>query len=145
MPESHDVLIFRDSLIRCNNCIYLLTMKNEDHFGRSYFVNCGKIVYCEADGSYSDISFQNGEKQKISKNLIQISMSLPADMFFRCHRSFLVNTYRITGFDILNKTILLDGKYAVPISSSRLKKIDCKISEFSKSNIINMIRQEDNI
>lgn len=72
-------------------------------------------------------------------------MSLPADMFFRCHRSFLVNTYRITGFDILNKTILLDGKYAVPISSSRLKKIDCKISEFSKSNIINMIRQEDNI
>jgi len=75
-------------------------MKNEDHFGGSYFANCGKIVYCEADGSYSDIIFLNGEKHKISKNLIQISMHLPRDMFFRCHRSFLVNSYRITGFDI---------------------------------------------
>jgi len=139
------VLIFRDSLIRCNNCIYLVTMRNEDHFDRRYFVNCGKILYCKADGSYCDIIFLNGEKVKVSKNLIQISMCLPEDMFFRCHRSFLVNAYRITGFDILNKTILLDGKYVVPISGSRLKKIDCKISEFTKYNIINTIRHKYNI
>jgi len=120
-------------------------MKNEDHFDINYFANCGKIVYCEADGSYSDIIFLNGKKHKISKNLIQISMHLPRDVFFRCHRSFLINTFRITGFDIINRTILLDGKYEVPISSGRLKKIDCKISEFTKYKIINMIRQEHDI
>ncbi len=122
-----------------------MTMKNEDHFGGSYFANCGKIVYCEADGSYSDIIFLNGEKHKISKNLIQISMHLPRDMFFRCHRSFLVNSYRITGFDIINRTILLDGKFVVPISSDRLKKMDCKISEVTKYKIINMIRRNHDI
>ena len=115
-----------------------MTMKNEDHFGGSYFANCGKIVYCEADGSYSDIIFLNGEKHKIS-------MHLPRDMFFRCHRSFLVNSYRITGFDIINRTILLDGKFVVPISSDRLKKMDCKISEVTKYKIINMIRRNHDI
>lgn len=114
-------------------------MKDENHFGRGCFSNCGKILFCEADGSYSDIIYQNGEKQKVTKNLIQLSMCLPRNVFFRCHRSFLVNTLMITGFDIINKIILLDGKYRIPISDSKLKKIDCKISEFSKYKIINMI------
>jgi two-component system, LytTR family, response regulator len=64
------------------------------------------IIYCEADQNYTRVYTVNGEKLLVSKPLNIIQDILPGDLFFRIHKSCLVNlnyikTYsRVDGFHI---------------------------------------------
>lgn len=49
------------------------------------------IVYCEADQSYSWVYLLNGEKLLISKSLGALQELLPQSIFYRIHKSHLVN------------------------------------------------------
>ena len=64
------------------------------------------IIYCEADQNYTKLHNSEGETFIISKPLNSVQSLLPADIFFRIHKSYLVNlnyvkTYsRYEGFHI---------------------------------------------
>ncbi|MDZ7606013.1 MAG: LytTR family DNA-binding domain-containing protein [Cyclobacteriaceae bacterium] len=55
-----------------------------------------EIVYCEADGNYTNIMFTSGQLHITSINLGAIQEMLPRDKFFRLSRSVIVNTAMIS-------------------------------------------------
>ncbi len=53
------------------------------------------IVYCKADGSYTELYLVDGQKRVVSKNIKAFENMLADSGFFRIHHSFLVNTSHI--------------------------------------------------
>jgi two-component system, LytTR family, response regulator len=92
------------------------------------------IYFLEAHGSYSRILFLKGKEISeitMSNPLSEYEELLPADMFFRIHRSYLVNCThikKITNDD--NNHVLIESNHSFPISRRRY----FELIEFLKSN-----------
>ena len=72
------------------------------------FVELNNIVYLKADNSYSEIFFADGKKLIVSRTLKNFEEVLDANSnFFRCHKSYLVNTTYIVDY------VKSDGGYLV--------------------------------
>ena len=56
------------------------------------------IIYCEADQNYTRIFSISGSELLISKPLNYVQDLLPADIFFRIHKSWLVNLNYIKSY-----------------------------------------------
>jgi DNA-binding LytR/AlgR family response regulator len=67
-----------------------------------------EIVYCEADGNYTNIYCDNGFKETVSSNLRTIEESLKADNFTRISRAYLINQHAIRKIDRKSRTVVLD-------------------------------------
>ena len=85
------------------------------------FVEAGKIIYAQAEGSYTHVFLNDKRKLVISKTLSDIEEMLPQDLFHRIHHSTLVNISHVTH---LYKS---DGGYVVlkngeKLSVSKAKK-----------------------
>lgn len=71
------------------------------------FEKISEIIYCEADQNYSKVYTIHGVELLISKPLNSLQSLLPADSFYRIHKSHLVNlnyikTYsRSEGFHVV--------------------------------------------
>ena len=55
------------------------------------FININEVLYCEADGSYTNFYLKNGDKLLVSKNLKEYENMLTDYNFMRVHNSFLIN------------------------------------------------------
>ena len=98
------------------------------------FVKVKDIVHMEANGAYTKIFLTSGEMVMVSKNLRFFSDALAQhDMFFRTHRSFLVNIYEIKNTKTKGGTTLhmSNGK---DVEVSRSKRND--FEAFYKTNMI---------
>ena len=87
------------------------------------FVDIDSILYCESDNSYTNIFTVEAKKYVISKNLSYYEGILPSNLFFKCHKSFIVNTNHIEN---LVKSdggyiVMKDGK-SIAIARSRKKE-----------------------
>lgn len=60
------------------------------------FVEAGKIVYAQAEGSYTHVFLNDKRKLVISKTLSDIEEMLPVNLFHRIHHSTLVNLSQVT-------------------------------------------------
>lgn len=49
------------------------------------------IMWCKAERNYTSIYLNHGEKEMISENLSNIERQLNKDLFYKSHRSFIVN------------------------------------------------------
>ncbi len=58
-----------------------------------------RIVYCEADENYTKIHTVGGETILVSRTLKVVEEMLPADHFFRIHKSFLVNMNYVKSYN----------------------------------------------
>ena len=56
------------------------------------------ILYCEADQNYTRIHTIRGDSLLVSKPLGQMEELLPAEIFFRVHKSYLVNMHFIRSY-----------------------------------------------
>ena len=76
------------------------------------FLKSIEIVTCKADGNYTTIQLQCGERILISKKLKELENILSKDHFFRIHHSHLINLYHLktmkNGTDM--KVQLSDGQ-----------------------------------
>lgn len=77
--------ILKESLLDKPQKILLPTSEGQNIF------NISEIVRCEADGSYSNVFFNNGEKLMISKPLQHLQKILIDLDFVRIHNKHLVN------------------------------------------------------
>jgi two-component system LytT family response regulator len=73
--------------------------------GTTKFVKHKNILYCKSDGRYTEIYLNNGDVRVSAKNLGLYEDLLPSSIFFRIHKSFVVNLNMITQ---ISKT---DGNY----------------------------------
>lgn len=94
-----------------------------------------KIIYIEADGSYSKVVFVKNQQFReivMSYSIAEYEELLPADLFFRIHKSFLINCKHINNIskeDILQ--VSMQGKYTLPISRRRFNQL----IDFLKTNM----------
>lgn len=57
------------------------------------------IIYCEADENYTKIFTISGKQLLISRNMKVVEELLPAEYFFRIHKSYLVNLNYVKEYD----------------------------------------------
>lgn len=81
------------------------------------FIKSSSILYCQADSNYCKIVFVDGKFLILSKTLKYIEDILPKEIFFRIHKSYLVNLNYIVKFDKTNELFvkLSNGKQ-LPVS-----------------------------
>ncbi|WP_026998994.1 LytR/AlgR family response regulator transcription factor [Eisenibacter elegans] len=85
------------------------------------FVDVQDIIYLMAEGAYTKIILQDRAPLLISRNVKSFEEMLPTTVFFRAHRSYLINLRRIKQY------VRQDGGYIVmdngdSVSLSREKK-----------------------
>lgn len=79
--------------------------------------NSKNIEYCYANESYSVIVTYMGKKITITKTLKDLEELLPANQFYRTHKSYLVNIYYIRKFVKANESfVLLRSGIKIPVS-----------------------------
>jgi DNA-binding LytR/AlgR family response regulator len=95
--------------------------KISEDFESSFYINIGKrlikidtnsILYFQAKGDYVTIKTESNN-YVMHNTLKKIENKLPTGMFFKSHRSYLINTKKI--IDIEENTVLI-GKDVVPVS-----------------------------
>ena len=94
------------------------------------FVNPLDIIFLKANNNYTEIFITNeSNKILICRTLKKIEQCLPNELFFRCHRAYIVNIKQIAEFKCLNGRggeITLKDKQKVKLSR-RNKKIFLEI------------------
>ena len=87
-------------------------------------VKVSDIMYCSADGSYTEIYLLNGKKIVASKLLKDIEELLPNKTFYKIHRSHIVNLNLIKNYS------KIDGSQVVLQNNIRLDVSDRSRKEF---------------
>jgi len=80
------------------------------------------IVYVKADGNYSIIYLKDHSKHIIYQSLKDFEKDLPENIFFRCHRSYIVNVILISAFCIQKNRIFCRDHDIEILCSRRSKK-----------------------
>jgi two-component system LytT family response regulator len=88
------------------------------------FVPTSDILYCEAEGNYTNVFLANGKKILVSKVLKDIDEALAGPDFFRVHSSFLININHIKKF------IRGEGGYIVMNNEAMVNVSRSKRQEF---------------
>ena len=85
-------------------------------------VKSSEIIRLEANESYTRIYLSNGEKHLSSKNIRVFEEMLNPDIFFRTHKSHIVNMlYHLKGFSRLDGNVaLLSNGERIPVSRRKL-------------------------
>ncbi len=89
-------------------------------------INPREIVYCMADGNYTDIFLADEHHEIISRNLGSIEKELRGDGFFRASRSVLINLRYLTHVDNKAGTCRLhaDSVTELKVARSQLNKLN---------------------
>jgi DNA-binding LytR/AlgR family response regulator len=93
-----------------------LFLKKDCQYKKEKFCD---ILWLEAESNYTTIKTRDG-KYVYSTVLKNFEDKLPADVFARVHRSYIVNMYCVTGFE--GNMLIVDGKY-IPVSRSSRESI----------------------
>lgn len=78
------------------------------------------IIFCEADQNYTKIHLVSGKCIMVSKTLKHIEDLLPEELFFRIHKSFLVNLNYIKSYNRKDgHKVLLDNEVQLDVANRR--------------------------
>lgn len=94
-----------------------------------YFVHLRDILWCKADGVYTNFKLINGQNILVSKNLKKYENLLPTSIFFRAHNSYLVNLSHVLRFDRYDGGfVVMTDDSKIPVSSRKKEAILEKLS-----------------
>lgn len=81
------------------------------------FIKPNSIMYCEADSNYCKLHLLNGKSLIVSKTLKHIEELLPKTIFFRIHKTYLVNLNYAARFNKTNELFVeLNNGEKLPVS-----------------------------
>ena len=84
------------------------------------FILISEIIYCKANGSYTDNLLGNNKKLLLSRSLGETEGLLPAALFERIHHSLIVNLQHINQFKKNSGTfIVMDNGEELSVSKSK--------------------------
>lgn len=89
--------------------------------GNSYLrVALDEILYLEASGGYVRLHLMDGRSCLASRPMKHFESFLPRNLFFRIHKSYIVNCAAVTGFDTGRAgDVFLEGNIQLPIAFRR--------------------------
>lgn len=85
------------------------------------FIKMSDILYLEAEGNYTHFHLNNSSPKLVSRNLKEFEDELQAtELFYRSHRSFLINIEKIRGY-LKQPTlqVLLENGKTVPLARQK--------------------------
>lgn len=85
-----------------------------------------EIVYCQADGNYTDIFLTTREKEIVTYNLSNVWKMFPEKNFFRISRFNIINLKFLTRVDRKSKTCELTAvghTYRLPLPKKQMKEL----------------------
>jgi len=88
------------------------------------FININEILFCEAQGAYTNVHLADGKKIVSSKSLGEFESQLASQKFFRIHHSTLINLNHIREFQ------KFDGGYVIMENNSKLEVSQRKRKDF---------------
>lgn len=91
-------------------------------------INLSELISLEAQGAYSYGRIVGGKSIMITKPLKEMERQLNKGLFFRTHRSFLINLDHIKRFESENNTIVLSDNISIPLSRRRMEKFKEKLN-----------------
>lgn len=98
------------------------------------FVEVTDIVFMEADGAYTNVYLRNGSKVLVSKKLKFFEEILSnRKIFFRSHRSHLINVNFIKKYLRGESAILMDNNSSIQLSRDRKQDFEATLKELSLS------------
>ncbi len=86
------------------------------HGSNITFLDPDEISYCEANGNYTHIYIDSGDKILLTLQLKQVQNLLPEDLFFRIHNSYIINLGRVKSYSKSDYLIILDNGIQLPVS-----------------------------
>jgi two-component system LytT family response regulator len=92
-----------EQLKQLERILKINTNGNENKIGvgmadKIVFVNIPEILYCEAQGNYTNVVLYDGKKIVASKTLGDFENQFAGKNFFRIHHSYLINMNRVKEF-----------------------------------------------
>lgn len=86
-----------------------------------HILKINTIMYCRADVNYSTIYTSENKFFTIVSTLKNLEESLPNEIFFRCHKSYLVNFNFIKSFNRKMGKIILNDEKEIDIATRRIE------------------------
>jgi two-component system, LytTR family, response regulator len=77
------------------------------------------IIYCRAQESYCKIHLAGNFNYLVSRSLKQMELILPSDMFFRIHKSFLINLNYLHSYKKAEGYIVLHNGEELEVATRR--------------------------
>lgn len=86
------------SLARIENLLQALQVEKLKFSTRTgyIFINPAEIIYCQADGNYTDLYLTTEEKQTVTVNIGRLEHLLPPAKFSKINRSVIINKQYLT-------------------------------------------------
>ena len=95
------------------------------------FVNITDILYCEAQGNYTNVIMHDGKKIVASKTLGDFEDQFAGRKFFRIHHSYLINMNRVKEFQRHEGGhVIMENNIKLEVSQRKRKEFLDAISEF---------------
>jgi len=83
-------------------------------------LNINNIIYCKGEGRYTFIYLNNNKHIVVAKLLKDIELVLPLDIFYRIHKSYLINLDYVKELNLLKeKTITLKDDTKLKLACRR--------------------------
>mgnify|MGYP001811290097 CR=1 FL=1 len=96
------------------------------------FVDVGDNDFYEADGAYTHVILKNGSKVLVSKKLKFFEDILAnRKIFFRPHRSYLINVNYIKKYLKGEGTLMMDNNSALSLSRDRKQEFESVLKELN--------------
>lgn len=97
-------------------------------------INIQNILYCKAEGSYTFVILKNNKKLLLTKGISSLQSELSNYIFFRCHKSYLINLTYVNEVLIGNSCkVILDGTAIVDVAYRRKHKL---IERLNKDSLL---------
>lgn len=88
------------------------------------FIKINDILYCKANGSYTEIMLGNQKQILLSRSLGETEQLLPMEIFERIHHSILVNIQHIKQFIRSSGTfVVMDNGHELNVSKSKKEQL----------------------
>jgi len=92
--------------------------------GKIIFVKPEEIIYCKADGNYTEIFMRGNKKEMLSKKIKSVEELINNKSFCRVHNSYLINTQYISEFIKSDgQYLILENNVKIPVARSKKEKL----------------------
>jgi len=96
-------------------------------------INISDIIFCQADGNYTNIHLLSGLQILSSKTLKHFEDLLPKKTFFRIHKSFLININLIEKYERADGfRVIMKNKVVLEVSERNRKGFTDKLTQLSE-------------
>ena len=86
------------------------------------YISCNSLIRIKADGCYSIIILVGEKGKLITKRIKKFEEELPCCIFFKPHKSHLINLIHVKRYNRKDNSLIMTDNYEVPLTKTKQKK-----------------------